>query len=236
MSSPTFFSKESLTPIRTKDEITIGITNIPLTYPGKLFFIHELKDKEKIDTTYTVLNSHNIMFERNDLGQDRCFIKTIYKVHPKVIRQICSKFRTLHPKIDSDYRYLFWEIDTKEDSILQQVLKIYDFLNLPVYIHETVMGYHFLSVKPILKEKFAWAIRELRHTNEKYPPFTLRIKPNKYVGEENIFFNGWIIAKAFHSDTSRLKDMIERQDFNKIRQYYQIVWYRFESKQEVVIQ
>ena len=221
-------------PIRTNDVLTCGITNIPLTYPAKLFFILDNK-KDILDMAYTVLESMNIIFERSDINAtDKVLIKSVGEVHPKFIKQIFRNYRQLRPKLDSNYRYIFWEIDTKDQYTMDYVLGLYRFLKLPLYVHESMMGYHFLSVKPVLKEKYAWAVKQLRQTNEKYPPITLRIKPNKYVGEENIFFNGWIIAETYHDDTNRLKTLIEKQDFIKLGEKYQIVWYSFDHKQEFV--
>ena len=234
MPSP-IFSDNGLEPIRTKDILTCGITTTPLSYPARIFFIHNLDRKDSIDLTYYILEEQKISFERNDMpNKNQCYISSINEIDTKTIKYIFRNFRNLHPKLNSNWRLPFWEIDTKDAEILELVLNMYRFMKLPVYVHETTMGYHFLCVKPIPKEKYSWMIKELRHTNKKYPPITLRIKPNKYIGEENVFFKGNIISDVNHTDTERLKTWIEKQDFVKIGQQYQIVWYSFEEKQEVV--
>jgi hypothetical protein len=227
----------SLEPIRTKENLTCGIVNVPLTYPSRIFFVHNIEDKDIIEQTYAMLEYYNIAFERSDIIMtNKCHIKSIGQVDPKILKTIWRNFKLLRPKFDSDHRYPFWEIDTKDFEVVEQVLSHYQFLRLPVYVHESMMGYHFVCIKPILKEKYSWFIRQVRHTNLKYPPITLRIKPNKYVMEENTFFKGNIIYDTNHSDTERLKHWIETQNFIKIGENYMLVWYQFDKKQEVIVQ
>lgn len=217
---------------RTKDILTCGITNIPLTKPAKVYFFadYEPYDNEKQVQIYNMFESMKIPFRREDnYYSDKVLFTTLQEIEPKQIKMIFRNFRTLRPKLDTKWRYLFWEIDTVYSNILHKVLDLYYDLGLPVYYHRSMKGYHFLSVKPITTDMFENAIQLLRPTNEKYPPITLRINPNKYVDEEKIFYDGGIQYHTKHSDTIALKRMIEKKDWIKIGQQYQIVWYKADN-------
>lgn len=225
--------------IRTKEEMTAGITNIPLSKPATLYFIFD--NEESIEQCYRMFESLKIGFTRKDNWYNNTsMFKTLRELESKEIRMIFRNYSTLRPKLITEWRYLFWEIDSRENALMENVLEIYRMLRLPVYIHKTMRGYHFLSVKPIKESIFKWAITHLRalgtleqispalqiyYSNDKYPPITLRIKPNKYVNEEIIFKDGWIMSDVEHSDTKQLRDWINYQNLDKIAQYYQLVWY-----------
>jgi len=210
-------------PTRTEEKLTCGITNIPLTVASRVNFQCDIND---VDNIYNIYESFDIKFSRMDnrfLGIS--LFTSLLPVESKIIKQIWRNFKTFRPRFISDYKYLYWEVDTHDNTIFETVIDVYRFLQLPVYIHKTMQGFHFICVKPIEKERWQFAIQQLRHTNDKYPPITLRIKPNKYVNEEKIFNDGFIMSEKYHADTKQLRDWIVSQNFNKIGEYYQLVWY-----------
>lgn len=212
---------------RTKDKLTCGITNIPLSKPAKVYFISKDNNERAI---YDMFESMRIQFTRqdNEFTGNSIFTSN-NELESKQIKMIFRNFRTLRPKLDTGWRYLFWEIDTIDRVIELKVLNVYFNLGLPVYYHRSMRGFHFLSVKPILAQVFEKAIKELRETNDRYPPITLRINPNKYKDEELVFYNGDIQYYTKHSDTIQLKNWIENKDWIKIGQHYQIVWYKADN-------
>lgn len=212
---------------RTREQLTAGIVNVPLSKPAKLFFISEI---DKVIDIYLCLESFGISFSRTDnIFTNKSFFISNEMIEPVILRQVFRNFRQLRPKIQSDFRYLFWELDDKSSVNMDMVLAIYRFLQLPVYIHETMRGYHFISIKPIPKDIWQWAIKKLHDTNPSFPRITLRIKPNKYVDEEKIFYKGFIMSEKLHTDTKQLRDMIVAQNFDKLQQLYQIVWYPLDT-------
>lgn len=206
--------------------ITAGITNIPLTKPAKLYFLLDMNDTEKINTVYSIFENLNIRAKRIDNNYtQKVYLTTLNEIDSKTIKMIFKNFRTLRPKLNSIWRYLFWEIDNQEETTLQDVVEVYRFMRLPVYVHKTMRGYHFISVKPICEVVMNLAISYVRNTNIKYPPLTLRIKPNKYPNEDKVWHEGFIISDVFHKDTQYLRNWIVEQDFTKIQEHYQLVWY-----------
>lgn len=133
-------------------------------------------------------------------------------------------------KVIQDMRYPFFELDTKDEKPLYKVLDAYAHLDIPVYVHETMRGYHFLSLHKLHKIEYAEWIRPLMKLNPKCPMVTLRIKPNKWIGEKEVFRKGNIIHSE-HDDflldeTRQLKMWIERQHIGLLQCKYYIVKYR----------
>jgi hypothetical protein len=66
--------------------------------------------------------------------------------------------------------------------------------------------------------------------NPKCPMVTLRIRPNKWVNEEKIFFNGVIVnngaGETAISQLEQFKKLVESQIFSVLEQKYYIVNYR----------
>jgi|SRR6185503_12351493 len=217
---------------RTKEEMTCGIVNIPLTKPAQVYF--RVKYDDYKNTVYNIFESLNIPFYRVDNPYTESSMFTSNdKLDSKTLKLIFRNYRTLRPKLISDWRYLFWEIDNHEQNNLAFVLSIYQQLELPVYVHKTMRGYHFFSIKPILEIQWNNAITALRNTNTSYPPITLRINPNKYVGEYEIFRDGFVVMPKQHSDTLQLRTWIESCAFSKIQEQYMLVWYNIDKTQEL---
>lgn len=224
---PNFFS----TPVRTAEQLTCGIVNIPLTKPAQVYF----RAKENVNEIYSVFESLKIPFYRVDnLFAGNSMFTSTDKLDSKTIKMIFRNFRTLRPKLISDWRYLFWEIDTQKQEVLEKVLAVYSRHNLPIYVHKSMRGYHFICLKPILFSDFEKAVNVLRSTNDSYPPICLRINPNKYIGEYLIFKEGFIISPTYHVDTQKIRELINSYNWEKIQENYQLVWYNIDKKKEIV--
>lgn len=218
---------------RTQEKITCGITNIPLTRPAKLFFVIDTKDKESIKTIQTIYSTYQILYKIREIKSSEKTTFISYDEIPSAfIKTIWRNFKTLHPKFQSNWRYPLWELDSRDDSLLQEVISIYKLLRLPVYIHKTLRGYHFICIKPITVELHKYAMNTVQVTNPTFPRISLRIKPNKYIDEDLIFNEGWIVSDARHADTYQLRDWIISQNYTKIGEHYQLVYYPFEGKED----
>jgi len=91
-----------------------------------------------------------IPFTREDNHYNStCIFTSTNELESKQIKMIFRNFRTLYPKVLTQWRYLFWEIDTIDRVTELKVLNVYFNLGLPVYYHRSMNGFHFLSVKPI---------------------------------------------------------------------------------------
>lgn len=127
-----------------------------------------------------------------------------------------------------DMRYPLFELDTEKH--FDKIMDAYSELRLPVYAHRTMRGYHFISLVALHKDCYANWIQPLMHYNPKCPMVTLRIRPNKWVNEDKVFFNGRIISNGAGdmaiSQLEEFKTLMERQTFSVLEQKYYIVNYR----------
>ena len=90
---------------------------------------------------------------------------------------------------DSKSRFCFFEIDLADQHYGDAVLAQYRLFKLDVLWHRTGNGRHFLSPTCVSKEIWKAFMEPLKHINPKCPMTTLRIKPNKYPNEEQIWYN-----------------------------------------------
>ena len=228
MTTPIF----SLT--RTEHKLTCGIVNIPLTYPALVYFRTNNKIETHYEDIYNVFESFHIPFYRTDnLFASTSTFTSSSKVDSKTIKQIFRNFRTLRPKLISDYRYLFWEIDSLENKDFQKVINVYRKLKLPIIVKRSMRGYHFMSIKPILASVFEQAVLELRNTNLTYPPICIRINPNKWIGENYIAREIYILSEYYHADSTKLLELIRHENYTEIQERYQLVWYNIDKVKEI---
>lgn len=218
---------------RTEHNLTCGIVNIPLTKPAQIYFNYNWKDNIKIaEDIIQVFNAFNIPHSKIDKPfAHKTMFTSNEEIESKIIKMIWRNYKSLRPKLISKWRYLMWEIDTLDKNTLDTVIQIYSRLNLPVYVNRSMRGYHFMSVKPILESVWSSAIESLRPTNLDYPPITIRVNPNKYIGEESVFFEGFIISSAYHADTNELRRLINEHDYTKLGEKYYLVWYNIDKKE-----
>jgi hypothetical protein len=213
--------------------LTAGICNIPLTLPAIPYFISN-EDKRTVEIE-RMFNAFNIKYTKLITANNKTHIAGKEKIQSSIIKQIFHNFRTLKPRLISEHRYLFWEIDNQEEQSLHEVLALYRTLELPVYVHKSYRGYHSLSVKPIEKQVWNWAIQLLRRTNLRFPPVTLRVLANKYPNELDYFKEGFCIYpdNNIHKDTAYLRKFIENQDVISLEHYYMIVFYRLPEQNKL---
>lgn len=127
-----------------------------------------------------------------------------------------------------DMRYPLFEIDS--DKGYKIIHNAYEELRLPVYVHKTMRGYHFISLVALHKDCYSQWIKPLMKYNPKCPMVTLRIRPNKWVDEYRIFFNGAIHTNGAGdmaiSQLEEFKGLFEKCNYNALREKYYIVNYR----------
>jgi hypothetical protein len=132
----------------------------------------------------------------------------------------------LDPKL-RDSRYTFFELDTKSIAQLREVWQCYMDNLEAVYIHETMMGYHFYNLTPINKEKYGKILRRIKHLNPECPMTTLRIIPNKWEHELELWKKGIIIGYP-NLALSRFKEYLTTGANHMIINNYQVVRYPLE--------
>jgi hypothetical protein len=136
-----------------------------------------------------------------------------------------------------DMRYPLFEFDNiigKSEKVNERfvanILESYEDLKLPVYQHRTMRGVHFISLVALHKDCYNAWIQPLMKYNPKCPMVTLRIRPNKWIGEDKVFFEGGIITNGAGdmaiSQLEQFKTLVERQTLSVLRQKYYIVNYR----------
>lgn len=130
-------------------------------------------------------------------------------------------------------RYPYFELDSEKGMDI--VLKSYKTLRIPVYVHRTMRGYHFLSTVSMSADEHLIWIKPLMHLNPKCPMVTLRIKPNKWVGESEVF-NQFDIHEN-HANTDQisrlieLQQMITKQYIGLLQNKYYLLRYRMTGEQ-----
>lgn len=126
--------------------------------------------------------------------------------------------------------YPLFELDTKDEKNFNRVRKAYESLRLPFYWHNTMRGFHFISNVALSKESYGKWITPLMKLNPKCPMVTLRIRANKWVNEDKVFFDGAIATNGAGdfaiSQLEELKTLIERQTFSIIEKKFYLVNYR----------
>lgn len=145
----------------------------------------------------------------------------------------------LKEAINPDLRYLFFELDSLDEKQLREVLSVYFFNDLPVLYHRTMRGYHFISIKPISNELHAKLISSIKHLNTECPHVTIRIKPNKWKNEDEVFKRSSVqigipsgLDDPYLKKTIELQTWMTRQHIGLIKKHYKVVNYPFgEEKQ-----
>lgn len=207
------------------DTMTAGIVNIPLTMPAKLFFVS--KDMEKRDKVIVLMNANSLTFTETWTKKGTVsHIMSNNEVSAGMLKMIWRNFKSYHPRIHSKYRYFFYEVDTHDMSVINHVVSLYCDMKLPVLVHKTLHGYHFISVKPILRDDMIRAVDKVSHLNPKYPPITLRIMANKSPTELEYWKDSFIVSDKYHYDTRNLHQLIMNQKIEDIAQKYIVVWYK----------
>lgn len=106
----------------------------------------------------------------------------------------------------NDLRFFFFEVDLPYVSDeFQAVLDVYEHNGLDVLVHKTGNGWHFISPTLVTKEEWKHYHEILKGINKKCPMTTLRIEPNKYPQEREI----WYIYDRFYYRFSDRPNSVE---------------------------
>jgi hypothetical protein len=86
-------------------------------------------------------------------------------------------------------RTFFFELDVSNKDQFNAVCDLYKQQKLDYLVHKTGSGgYHFLSPTIITKERWSRLIKAVREFNRDCPMLCLRVKPNKYPNEDQIWY------------------------------------------------
>lgn len=125
-------------------------------------------------------------------------------------------------------RYPYFELDSSRGLVT--VLQSYRERKIPVYVHQTMRGYHFLSTVSMTTNDYLEWIKPLMHLNPKCPMVTLRIKPNKWVGETDLWQRYDIhdnnCDKEQLNRLIELQQMVTKQYIGLLQNKYYLVRYR----------
>lgn len=138
----------------------------------------------------------------------------------------------LVPKGDPTRRYLFFELDIKDKQTFDYVISVYQSNGLSVYWRESGKGYHFISLDPLPVDKWKLLVSILRPYNLNYPPITIRIKPNKYVNEAELWKNYDVYGND--SNLKLFATWVRQQRLGLIAKYYFVVRYPFDDMKGLI--
>lgn len=99
---------------------------------------------------------------------------------------------TCNPRSGEGRLFLF-EVDREEMDKVPLVLGVLSRIFDMTFLHCTGNGVHFYSSPLVTKEAWKEVHNLLRDINVKCPMTTLRVEPNKWVGEEKVWYQSYII-------------------------------------------
>lgn len=216
MSSPSFFYAPAQ-PVRTIEEFTTGIVNVPMHMQRWLTLI--ARNSALIEEAEKVFKSYNITYNK-ELRRTKALFKSSQLVPIGVINEIKQRYAQYEPKGIGYYRYIFFELDDLTESNFNYVRSVFARYKLPVFYHRTMRGWHFFCIKPQTEELYVEIMNILKPLNMACPHVTMRIRPNKWEGEPAIFQIHGIDMPAFHEDTERFAKMILQQTYRHSMQSY----------------
>lgn len=142
------------------------------------------------------------------------------------------------PIPDTSSRYFFWELDTLEPSFINHIYELYRELHLPVFIHNSARGLHFICLVELPPVTWSKLVAKARSTNKRFPPTTLRVKANKYVDEIEYYKHGHIEYNQCEDPEECFKIrefqfMLTNQQLGLMAQRYFIVRYRIDKPHDL---
>lgn len=215
---------------RTNSIFTKGIVNVPLTTPAEMIFLCDSIERQNL-VTY-ILGKMNIEYNMkpHPLRKGEVKIRTTREIQiteQKALFHFLAELKKERRiKRVTAWRYPMFETDDKTKEHFDIMLEHYKVWNIPVYYHESMRGWHWLSVKPMHQSSYETFINEIKYINPDCPLTTIRIKPNKWIDEDKIWHNSawWMNDK--HSDTYRLAAAMRIEDYDYLSKHYSIENYR----------
>lgn len=113
---------------------------------------------------------------------------------------------------DKDRRLCLFEIDSFNPNDIKRIEANYQEYGLDVLKHRTQMGFHYLSPSIVSRDTqkaFHGAIKDI---NPECPMTTLRIEPNKYPNEADIWFASAVAKNASNAsrNSTEMCDLLNR--------------------------
>lgn len=230
LSSPAYFDMQKEL-VRTNEIFTSGIVNVPQNTPARLFFV--CYNDNELANAKAQFNLHSVSFDVEPktkrvivISKDVLDNQTVQAI----IANNLSMRKKKQLKRQTEFKYVFFELDSLLKEYFHIILETYKRYQLPVYYHRSMRGWHFLSVKPVKQALYDEIMNQIKYLNRDCPHVTMRIQPNKWIGEMQVFKVGNIQMQALHSDTVKLKQYIELQDYLRLKRQYLIVNYRQAGK------
>lgn len=144
-------------------------------------------ERSKENWTYAIINIPLLYGHNNKHGVNP---KTILK---KVAHN-AKCYRKPFPALDKSKRYLWFELDTHLQSHHKELLDFFEELNIDVYYHRTMNGYHYITMQLFPREQYDKLVTDMKERfNNGTFYYSLRIVPNKWINENSVWYNGNII-------------------------------------------
>lgn len=129
--------------------------------------------------------------------------------------------------------FLFeWDKEHFNENLANDMQQIVNDIDVPCWAHATGNGIHLLSLVPILKEKWKEVHTRYKHVNPTCPMTTLRMMPNKYVGEEIVWFASSYTVVPRSDNTVEVMQLTQMETLGiitDIAQSHQLVKYKFKK-------
>lgn len=143
--------------------------------------------RTKENWTYGIVNIPLLFGDNNRLG-----------VNP---RTICRKvahnakcYKKPYYALDKSKRYLWFEQDTTNREFHLKVLAFYKGLGIDVFWHETMKGFHYVTLALISRAEHEFLVNRLKvEFNNGSFYYSLRIVPNKWVDENKVWYHGYVV-------------------------------------------
>lgn len=91
---------------------------------------------------------------------------------------------------DRNKRLCFFEVDEADNAALYfRICTTYKNFRLDYLVHRTLMGWHWLSPTIVTLAEWKSFHKALADVNKKCPMTCLRVEPNKYPAEDQIWYN-----------------------------------------------
>jgi len=118
-------------------------------------------------------------------------------VNPKtIIRKVAHNARCYskpYYALDKSQRYLWYELDTTDITQHIRVLDLFASYGIDVYHHRTMKGFHYITMHLMYRLEYETFINRLKNEyNNGTFFYSLRIIPNKWMGEQPLWFCGHI--------------------------------------------